>query len=1202
MGSARSVADQVSWIHLSDFHFTAGTDHGRDEVLGALLDDLAGLREGPETGHADRPGLRAGPIHPDLLLITGDIAAGGKRDEYHRVALPFLQRVCEVTGVSRDRVFLIPGNHDVDRDEHEPLYMNALVDRATYLDYWRHVHKRRRMIGRNLAEYRAFAREVNPTLVVEEDQAGGFCRAVHINGRSIAILGLSSCWLGQGGAEDDRRLIVGREQVFDLAGGGTLDQLRSADLRIALVHHPVDWLREFDRQDLVQLLGAHVDVVLRGHLHSTGLDSTTSPDHELTTIAAGACFAGSHYRNAYNVVQVSFGETLRFKAWLRAFSTGARCFVQDVETYAQATNGTWEWTHRNAGYRHVSPSAGVRLETTGGPVDLPLAHLSHLERTFRRAATYTPLRPSLAPDIEDVFVVVNASQRRLVEEEDRVGNVLRQQFGTVQPTRRMVELPVVGSILDVVERHPCVLLTGRPGSGKTFFLKYLTLRMAKEALNEKRPPEETTGARIPIYISLRDFHASMEATQLAAARANSLEEYIQVCLEEHGCREDRERILARIRDGACILLLDGLDEVGTESGRRDICRIIRAFSRRHRNNLYVVASRELPARTVNHLGEAFFQSVVWGLDERSFGPFLERWTRAIESAAPRTDLWTLQVRLLADLRADAKLAELARNPLLLYLTLLLSVSSDRELGRPASRHDVYERCIDLFFDELESQAPRIVKMRDAIEHLASAMHRERTYVIDQQRLEMTLETYYTRELDYEKARAAEISGVLVDRLRTVPVLLVADERHRYAFLYPSFQEYLVARRIARSDDPFAAVKGRLPDEHWHEVVVMVAGCLSRGASPLLEGFIEKVMDTPAPAGNSRNATLAAECVTVSDQVHRSARCVPRVRRRLLEIVSDESVALAERIRCGNLLGRIGDSRDEVLQPEMISIPGRVFLVGSSEEEIDPLLELAKRDRVGEIAEQAWGIIRTLYRWETPVHQVSLQAYQIGRFQITNRQYKRFVDDTNHPDPFHEADWAEPYNWRHGTYPVGLANHPVVLISYEDAAAFCRWLRQKSGKAYRLPTEPEWEGAARGPMAWPYPWGVQSDFSRCNMLESGLKATVPIGTYPHGASPYGVMDMIGNVWEWCSTIWGERWDQPRFCYPYRPDDGREDEDAPPSMMRVVRGGSWSTDRSRARCAYRTIDVPGTRNRLSVGFRVALSVPDGVPSSRMERPSP
>jgi formylglycine-generating enzyme required for sulfatase activity len=197
--------------------------------------------------------------------------------------------------------------------------------------------------------------------------------------------------------------------------------------------------------------------------------------------------------------------------------------------------------------------------------------------------------------------------------------------------------------------------------------------------------------------------------------------------------------------------------------------------------------------------------------------------------------------------------------------------------------------------------------------------------------------------------------------------------------------------------------------------------------------------------------------------------------------------------------------------------------------------------------------------ELPQHVVEVAAFELSRTPVTVAQYATFVADGAEPPP----DWPL----------TGRDEHPVTFVDWFDASAFCAWA------GGRLPTEAEWEKAARGADARIYPWGDEPEPRRA-AVGAGPKrgATSPVGAHPEGASPYGLLGMAGNVWEWVSTGYGP--------YPYDPGDGREDPAGVPE--RVLRGGSFmSADLRSARCAMRSRSLPG-RRQAHIGFRVARGV--------------
>jgi iron(II)-dependent oxidoreductase len=283
---------------------------------------------------------------------------------------------------------------------------------------------------------------------------------------------------------------------------------------------------------------------------------------------------------------------------------------------------------------------------------------------------------------------------------------------------------------------------------------------------------------------------------------------------------------------------------------------------------------------------------------------------------------------------------------------------------------------------------------------------------------------------------------------------------------------------------------------------------------------------------------------------RNKHKLERIRRWLLVIVHRGLLSPVDRVLAGEALAVLGDDRDF---DELEAIPGGPFLMGD-DDDTDA----------------------------SPQHEVVLPEFKIGRYPVTNSQYRRFVEATQRE--WDSAKGRRPEN----------DNCPAVEMTWHDARAYCAWLMEvwrTEGKigadeAARLSTEAEWEKAARGTDGRVFPWGDKWDETRCNTAESGIGRTCVVGMYPDGASPFGVLDMAGNVWEWTSSLWGKDIMTPEYKYPYDPADGRENLDADDEFLRVLRGGSWSYYQYSARCSYRRWFNPFVRFDDS-GFRVVVS---------------
>jgi formylglycine-generating enzyme required for sulfatase activity len=270
------------------------------------------------------------------------------------------------------------------------------------------------------------------------------------------------------------------------------------------------------------------------------------------------------------------------------------------------------------------------------------------------------------------------------------------------------------------------------------------------------------------------------------------------------------------------------------------------------------------------------------------------------------------------------------------------------------------------------------------------------------------------------------------------------------------------------------------------------------------------------------------------------------------------------------------------QAPMVFVGAGPFEMGSTQAQIDVVLKDCKT------CPKDWFDAERVPPEKVP-HRVDLPAYWIDKYEVTNRQYREFIEAGGYDrrDLWTGEGWAwkeretrtQPQYWTEESW--NRPDLPVVGVVWYEAVAFCRWA------GARLPSEAEWEKAASwNPVTQTkrrYPWGNAWDKEKANTAEKGLRHTTPVGSYcdPNGAnaaSPYGACDMAGNAWEWCSTL--------HRPYPYDPKDGREDLEA--KGTRTLRGGSWINERHEARTSYRLPPFPGDFILFDPtnGFRCAM----------------
>ncbi len=433
----------------------------------------------------------------------------------------------------------------------------------------------------------------------------------------------------------------------------------------------------------------------------------------------------------------------------------------------------------------------------------------------------------------------------------------------------------------------------------------------------------------------------------------------------------------------------------------------------------------------------------------------------------------------------------------------------------------------------------------------------------------TLEKLYRRYPGNEAAIEAGVQEETAEREKWTPRGGLLDEylthRHRYRLL----------ERLLRFP----------PDEDVRDSKVIFAQ-LTREEIML---YLRLAGTVGAEAADEVLADLLSELLSgdvarIEDALARleTEESKRRLRWRMLRAMRDDGrYPPPVRVGAGYALAKLGDPRfrpdawylpkDDLLG--FVRIPAGPFLMGTPEEEIPALLERL-------------GGKREVYEAEAPQHEVALPEYYIARYPVTVAQWRAYLEDTGRK-PKDDNSLRDP------------ANHPVRFVTWYEAVAYCAWLTERLrgwegtpeplrrllvGEDGRppwritLPSEAEWEKAARGEDGWRYPWGNDPDPNCANYDESGIGTTSAVGCFPGGASPWGVEEMSGNVWEWTRSLYRD--------YPYKP--GKERENLKANGRRVLRGGSFSYNLWNVRCAYRGRGSPNY-HWGNGGFRVVVASP-------------
>jgi len=1133
------MASDLTILHLSDLQF--GCNHrypeGKDSyraLLGKLSTDLDHLAE--EEG-----------VVPNAIVVTGDLAEWSMPSEYEQVRV-FLEGLVGKLELGKERVIVVPGNHDVSRKLCQAKRLEA---EATDMPFDEPYFAK-------FQNYQCFFNQFYGDLQLFDDQH--LFQVYPFVEEKIVIVGFNSC-IKESELDEDHYGHIGLEQVLAASARCDDDDVDPgrACLRIAAMHHNFTCSSKEDNENLrdadeiwpaLRKGGFHV--VLHGHRHIANFEQRKSggAEHPTSIISTGSAGLDGEtlpeHPNQYQIVKIENHDDVTL--YLRRYS---------AREFGLAGEGDWlPDARKDAKGGVMRDTLGLRgradrTELKPGPTGVTAAreryvgYVAEEHRHFPLRGLGTDVRAPI--DLEPMCISLRTELRHVdLDREGRGG---------------MPEPMPIGQVLRFCDEqgYAGLVVLGDPGSGKTTLLKYLTLCLAHSK------PEAETGVkpgRVPIFVPLREVEDF----------GVPLPDVVQALYQPAQLELPADFFAALLDSGRCLLLLDGFDEVATPERRVEAREWIERERNKRPDNRFVLTSRfagyrEKPAR----LPEQYLEVHVLDFSDDDVRRFVKRWYGQVETKQRgATDFARKQARDLSDdllrhvLDRDQPLHGLARNPLMLQIICLVHRSRG---AMPRRRTELYEQCIDVLLEKWD-EAKGIelylsaAEARHVLRPFALWLHQEegRTYAEAEQVMEV-IQPHLARVKRRNHEAQHQLDRILLS-VRDRSGLVTGHGVAQYGFQHLSFQECLAAEEIQKQElheklvnsfgstwwrEPTLLAMGLdapkfqeaffrflIPSERLGENLDLALACVRDALAPDPAPFAESLRDPELPSRSRYNCAMLLKEIGGEQAIQALEAALD---------TSDREVADAAR---GTLvqLGALGEPEPEVSLStrlaakaeaivvakdgsELILVPAGEFIMGSEEGDPD----------------------------EHPQRVVSLDAYYIAKNPVANAQYRRFLEETKH---------RRPHYWGEGRY--NRPYQPVVGVSWCDAIAYCQWA------GLRLPTEAEWEKAARGTDGREYPWGNDDPTDKlCNF---GLNVGAPseIGSYPDGASPYGCLDMVGNVYEWCVTKWQDSYGEAEGRRPQR------------IVKRAVRGGAHYRGVDAVRCAYRE-GWPSGFLYHDLGFRCA-----------------
>ncbi len=1135
---SQPISNTVTWLHLSDFHFEGNGNWRQRLSLTKLLSDVISK-------------LPAEGLTPDLVFLTGDVANCGKPHEYAQ-AQEFFHEIQQVLGgPTKANWFLCPGNHDVDRDyiNDSNRYTRDTFSSKNADDLFGNPHTWETVTQRQIGFL-----DFTGLFLGRERQWTRFrpwaTDFITVNGVKIAVCSFNSAFLSQDDNDKGRLMI----SAYQLENALQAAKNGDPDFVFALVHHPMDFLKDFDSQQLEQALtrkeGIHF--LLRGHLHTAAASAIMTPSHCVFQFAAGAAYKNTPEGFSISVGRISTErQIVELHVW-KFVTSGGGHWKRD-EIYEGMKDGIW---------REPFPSQWGKEFVDSQPKKTPYLfnqirnHLNeqgaHIEWIIPRGSanatnrermnleqTYIPLSTDwLEPEYRDRGSNSNADQRL----SERPSN-----FGAKSQYHRR---PASDLVLNSSQKR--FIVAGDPGTGKTTFLRFEAL----ELLSKAHPKH------LPIYLPLRRF-AEFLCQEKSADDGSLLIKWAKSEYFAYGLRELDSPHLQRV------WLLDGLDEISEVRHRYRAASCIGRWLHNPSgtNDRALISARPHTSsdpEILRHL--PFEQAHILSLDSSDREKFLEKWFFAIFGPDEESE-WIQRTRsnLLLDLKKHPHVRELTNNPLLLSMVATVSQEGQR---LPERRTTLYEKAVHSLLSRRYGPVAGgtgdwVRENMDGLKEAARWMMEEgkSREISDSDFVKSLMKGIHgTQSVDNETKR--KLQGLAEELSEQSGILQRKENPLRYHFSHLGFQEYLTARAFSDFESPAKALEGHFEDSNWKETILFTVGhLLENGPSHLGLELLNHILNYRLePEMKARRLTLALLGAAGAPSESLPSTFTENLKKEAINQIATPCFENEELIRSdlGTALGKLGDPRLDIKSDDYwVKFNPGSFTMGNDETEN-----------------------------ARPAHPVTITSpFKLGRFPVTNQQIEEFVEcDGYQTRSFWDEeawnwlhlssgefdDWfaqtgqpealrkycqpsSTPYFWHHERYSA--ENQPLVGINFYEARAYCRWLARLLKlpmDVITLPSEAEWEYAAncyaRGDSQ---PNSDVNDKRLMGNYDNRLRKPTAVGLYPgNEAGLMAISDLVGNVWEWCEDTYCEDAYQRRSSMTLGPlETSRENH------FRCVRGGSW-----------------------------------------------
>ena len=980
--------ERTTILHISDFHIrhTSGKTFDQDVVLQPLIERVQKDRE--EIG-----------LKPELIFVTGDLSFRGKTSELE-TAKEFLDQLCQALDLTETQLFVVPGNHDVDRNRYRPndvpkynsmaelnrelahpeYLADLLKGQAEYFDFMDQHYSHLRPLGENLVPF------------VQSYQTQ--------SGRRLGIMGLNSAILCR--CSPDKGLAALGEYQLQKAKDA-LAALDPCDLNMACFHHPVDWLW-LDDQDIAR---THLDefLIFTGHLHKGAAGYLHDSDGQFFLSSAGGAYLGSDSKHpmGYQYLSIDW-EDSNLILDFRTYFPRSRKWIVDA---ARGDDGTAviPCSFLPVAGKGEAGKNAHGLQNGDGPEVIPTPEFhtipDNCRKLLKENCRYMNIEylqekgQAITVSLPELFIRLYADDPDARE---------KNREHSIEDMRSIRGIPPV-NIQDLILAKHTLVIEGRPGSGKTTLLKHLSFLLA-----DGNSRVESIQGWFPALIFLKRLNQRLPKENL------TLETVL-------GLYFDGERkalatcAFSAARAGKCLFLVDGLDEMGREE--RDLfIHCLADFGASHPGNKYILAGRPhgISAGVLERFGR--WKIVIKDLEEEQRNWFINAWFKYLFMEDPGEGR-KRSLGLIQEMQGREELERFVDTPLMLTAVCILYHNGKR---LPQHRAELYLRFTEhLLVNRFGEEWAWI---RAFLARMAHGMQEQNVSEIGRKEALQYLEAGCPKDSEQGKDDHNIQLGKKFDGIEPRCGLLVRDNgAHRFSHL--TFQEFLAALHIADDHHEYIDSLAHLWEkDHYKETLSLLIAYLSLSNRAIANNVVATVLERD-PQGDYLSWITAINGLCDIHGDRQTPQVVQLAREKIITMVEGE-ISPKLRAELGDYLSDLGDLRD--LKSFLPVSAGKYTLaVGADKEE----------------------------------KEVTLSDWELSQYPVTNAWFKGFVDDNGYgedqwwsPEGLKwkkQTQVTEPGGWQMAKW--NKANHPVIGISWYEAHAFCQWMTatMDDGYQYCLPS-------------------------------------------------------------------------------------------------------------------------------------------------------